>query len=183
MTDQDGERFRLRVQEAFAHRSPPARAVDLEGRYQIDSDVEEGLWFNGRDWHDITWKDWQEHFNAITYFSNEAFAYYLPSVLLLSLENPNEILDAAQSLLLELDRSPSTEGWNESFARRLFGLRSQEYELIKEWLLQMCEYAPYRRRGVAGSGPGDAFGRAFETVDLLQKESARWMLLGGLHST
>jgi hypothetical protein len=173
VTEQYKEKLRSKIEAAFAHRNIPVRAVDLEGRYQIDSDVEEGLWFNGRDWRSITWKEWQEHFNAITYFSNEAFAYYLPSVLLLSLENPNEILDAALSVLLELDRSPSTEGWNESFARRLFGLRSQEYEIIKEWLLQICEYAPYRRRGIAGSGPGDAFGRAYDTVDLLQKEVER----------
>jgi hypothetical protein len=74
---------------------------------------------------------------------------------------------------LELDRSPSIDGSNDSFGGRLSGLHSQEYEVIKEWLLRLCEYVPYKRRGIAGSGSGDMFGRAFETVDLLQRETER----------
>jgi hypothetical protein len=173
VTTQGSEELRSKIEEAFVHRGMPIRAVDLEGRRQIDSDVEEGIWFNGRDWRSITWKNWQEHFNAIMYFSNEALAYYLPSVLLLSLDDPTELLDAAQLLLLELDRSPSIDGSNDSFGGRLSGLHSQEYEVIKEWLLRLCEYVPYKRRGIAGSGSGDMFGRAFETVDLLQRETER----------
>lgn len=173
MTTQDEGTLRSRIEASFAHRQIPECAVDLAGRHQLDSDVEEGLWFSGRDWRNLRWTDWQEHPAAITYFSKEAFAYFLPSVLILSLDNPSEVLDAAESLIWDLDRSPSIQGWDESFRRRLLGLYSREYEALKEWLLQICEYPPYRGWGTSASGPGDVFGRAYETTYLLQQESDR----------
>ena len=160
-----------RIRRAFAGRQKPAEVIDLTDR--IDSDVEEALWFAGRDWRDITWKSWQEHPGAIIFFSKDAFAYYLPSVLLLSLQDSTETLDAAESVLRSLDRSPSTEGWNDLFVEHFLGLRSEEYDVMKEWLLELCEYPAYRQYGSAASGPGDTFGRAYETVALLQQESGK----------
>jgi hypothetical protein len=168
-----------KIEKVFASRRMPAEVVEPASLLQLDSDVEEALWFAGHDWHDITWKDWKEHSAAIIFFSRDAFAYYLPSLLLLSLQNPRELLESAQTLIWELDRSPSTEGWNDHFTRRFLGLRSEEYDVLKEWLLQMCEYAPYRGYGLAASGPGDTFGRAYDTVDLLQKETERRHLADG----
>jgi hypothetical protein len=82
-------------------------------------------------------------------------------------------LMAAYSLLSVLDCSPDPEGWPEGFASRFLGLNRAELDVLKEWLLQVCEYAPYRGSGLAASGPGDTFGRAFDTVDLLQREVER----------
>jgi hypothetical protein len=162
-----------RIEQAFEHRRRPAEVVDIAEYRQFDSDVEEALWFVGRDWREITWEDWQRHTAAITYFSRDSFAYYLPSVLILSAQNPTEVLDPAQSLIWDLDRSPIVGGWNENFERRFLGLRSEEYDLIKEWLVLLCEYKPYKSYGSAASGPGDTFGRAYDTVDLLKKETER----------
>ncbi len=148
----------------------PDAVVDMEGLFQIDSDVEEALWFKGRDWHEITWQDWQDHSSAIYFFDRKAFAYYLPSVLVLSGQHPSEPLMAADSLINQLDCSPDPEGWPEGFANRFLGLNWAELGVLKEWLLQVCEYVPYKGSGIAGSGPGDTFGRAFDTIDLLQKE-------------
>jgi hypothetical protein len=168
-----------RIERAFAHREVPDAVVYMTGCFQIDSDVEEALWFTGRDWHSITWDDWQKHPVAITFFSKEALGYYLPSVLLLSLQRPQEALNPAESLIWELDRSPSTEGWTDHFANRFLGLTSTELDVLKEWLLQICEYPLYKKWGLAASGPGDTFGRAFDTVDLLQNEAERRRLAGG----
>ncbi len=165
--------FAENIERVFAHRVMPDAVVDMTGRFQIDSDVDEALWFAGRDWHNITWEDWQKHPAAIIFFSKEAFGYYLPSVLLLSLENPQQALDPAETLIWELDRSPSTEGWDDNFADHFLGLNPTELGVVKEWLLQICEYTPYKRVGLAASGPGDTFGRAFDTLDLLQKEVKR----------
>jgi hypothetical protein len=162
-----------KIERAFALRPIPNETVALSEVQQIDSDVEEALWFSGRDWHGLTWRDWEEHPCAIFFFSPDAFAYYLPSLLLLSIEKPTECLQAADSLIGELDRSPSLEGWHESLLRRFLVLRSEELDVLKEWFLQICEYGPYERWGIAASGPGDTFGRAFDTVDLLQKEVER----------
>ncbi len=162
-----------KIRRTFALRRMPHEVVAPSELQQYDSDVEEAVWFSGRDWHGLTLQDWQKHPCAIFFFSAEAFAYYLPSVLLLSIENPTEYLDAANSLIGELDRSPDASGWTEGFANRFLGLHPAELDVLKEWLLQVCEYAPYKRWGTAASGPGDTFGRAYDTVDLLQKEIQR----------
>lgn len=160
-----------KIARIFAWREMPTEVVEPEEYIQFDSDVEEALWFAGRDWHEITWRDWQEHTVAITFFSRDAFAYYLPSVLLLSVERPREQLDSADSLINMLDWSPGVECWNDRFRERFIGLRSEEYDVIKEWLLYMSDLGIYHRYGTAGAG--DNLGRAFDTVNLVQQETAR----------
>lgn len=168
-----------KIERAFAARPKPAQVRLGDEVFQLDSDVEEALWFSGRDWHEITWQDWQQHSSAIFFFDPEAFGYYLPSVLRLSAENPHENLMAADSLIGQLDRSPDVEGWTEGFASHFLELNPAELDVLKEWLLQVCEYVPYERWGIAASGPGDTFGRAYDTVDLIQKEIARRHLARG----
>jgi hypothetical protein len=168
-----------KIERAFAARPKPAQVRLGDAVLQLDSDVEEALWFSGRDWHELTWQNWQEHSCAIFFFDPEAFSYYLPSVLLLSAESPSDALTAADSLISQLDRSPDEEGWTESFVSHFLGLNPAELDVLKEWLLQVCEYIPYKRWGIAASGPGDTFGRAYDTVDLLQKEVERRHLASG----
>lgn len=164
--------LRESIEEAFAWRTLPDQVVTAECTTRLDSDVEEALWFSGRNWHDLTWHDWQEHRCAILFFSPEAFAYLLPSIMILSYENPNEALDSADTLLITLDRSPTEEGWHESFSNRFLALRASELEVMKRWLVEICGYQPYRRAGLAGSGSGESFGRAFDTVELFQQTLA-----------
>ena len=158
-----------KIEKAFAERPKPLEVIDPNVT-QFDSDVDEALWFAGRDWHELRWKDWIEHSAALLFFSREAFAYYLPSLLLLSAQNPADWSYAVDSLIGELDRSPSVEGWNEHFTRRFLGLRREELDVLKEWLLCLCGSTSYRGYGYAACGPGERFARAFETVDLIQKE-------------
>jgi hypothetical protein len=68
------------------------------------------------------------------------------------------------------------DAWDEHFANHFLGLSSEELEVVKEWLLYLCEYPTYRMLGPAASGPGDHFGRVFDTVGLLQKEIKRKQL-------
>ena len=150
----------------------PADVID-PSVFQFDSDVGEALWFAGRDWRELRWKDWLDHGSALLFFSREAFAYYLASLLLLSTQNAADWSYAVDSLIGELDRSPSIEGWNEHFTRRFLGLRRQELDVLKEWLVCMCDSRLYRGYGYAACGPGERFARAFETVDLIQKELER----------
>ena len=162
-----------KIEQAFASRPKPAQVRIADGVLQLDFEVEEALWFSGRDWRELTRQNWQEHSSAIYFFDPEAFAYYLPSVLLLSAQNPSEWLEAADTLINELDQSPDAKWWTEGLQLRFLGLSPAELDVLKEWLLQVCEYLPYRRGGIAASGPGDTFGRAFDTLDLLQKEIER----------
>ena len=161
------------IERTFAARQKPPQVRLGDGILQLDSDVEQALWFSGRDWHELTWQDWQEHRSAIYFFAPDAFAYYLPSILILSAQNSNKPLAAAEALISELDRSPDTTGWTEGFASRFLELSSKELDTLKGWLLQLCEYGAYKGWGIAVSGPGDAFGRAYDTVGLIQKEVER----------
>jgi len=69
--------------------------------------------------------------------------------------------------------SPAPEGWPDHTAERLRTLRSEELNTVKEWLLVLCDYPTYRGYGISAAGPGDKFGRAFETLELLQREIER----------
>jgi hypothetical protein len=161
-----------KIERVFSFRPKPAQVRLADEVIQLDDDVEDALWFSGRDWHEITWQDWQQHSSAIYFFDPEAFFYYLPSVLTLSARNPSDSLNAADSLIYMLDCSPDPEGWPEGM-HRFLELNPTELDVLKEWLLQLCEYAPYKGWGITGSGPGDRFGRAFDTLDLLQREVER----------
>jgi hypothetical protein len=115
-----------KIERAFAGRQMPLDLVGAGNLVHPDSDVEDALWFIGRDWHDLTWQDWQEHSSAIHCFVPDAFAYYLQSVLLLSSQNPGEDLMAADSVIYELDQSPDGEGWTEGLVSRFLGMNLEQ---------------------------------------------------------
>ena len=94
-------------------------------------------------------------------------------VLLLSSQNPGDALMAADSVISELDQSPDPEWWTDGLVHRFLGLNPAELNVMKEWLLQVCECVPSKGLGFAASGPGDTLGQAFDTVDLLLKELDR----------
>ena len=163
-----------RIEKAFAHRRIPAEVVEMEGRFQIDSDVEDALWFKGRDWHVLTVEDWHRRHLGFYFLSPEAFAYYLPSLLILTILNPKDYPGlAVDSFLWQLDRSPGPENLDPPLIDRYSVLNDEEFNAIKEWLLFACESVPQAFGGAAASGPGDGFGRVFDTLELLQKEAER----------
>ncbi|HEY1646913.1 MAG TPA: DUF6714 family protein [Terracidiphilus sp.] len=161
-----------KIELAFAHRQMPAKVVDMEGRFQVDSDVEAALWFEGRGWREITTTDWEQHSCAVFFLSDEAFAYYLPSLLILTIKDPEGCPDlAVDSFVGLLDRTPDVKGWDLPFTNKFLGFRREECEALKEWLLFACEIVSLKGYGISDGGPGDKFGRAFENVSLLQQET------------
>lgn len=162
-----------RIERAFAHREMPAETVQLEGMFQIDSDVDDALCLKGRDWHELTCEHWRAHYCGLYHLSPEAFAYYLPSLLVLTVQDPKNYPDlAVDALFLDLDRSCGAEHLDAHLIDRYSVLTNEEYEAVKQWLLFACENIPDAFWGAAVSGPGDGFGRVFDTIDLLQKETA-----------
>jgi hypothetical protein len=169
---EQGMNLSERIEKAFAWREIPPEILDPAACTGFDSDVADALWFTGRDWHSLNWKDWQEHHAGVGYLYGEVFAYYLPSLLILSLQRPEQSLLPADNLIRSLDVPPSEEYWRPTMRAQFLALGPDELDMLKEWLLAICEYVPYKRRGLAGSGPGEAFGRAFDTVDLLLREAS-----------
>jgi hypothetical protein len=161
-----------KIEEAFAHRKMPEYTVDPDyvKQHPGDSDVEDALSFQEKDWREITCSHWNKHWCAFNFLSREALAYYLPSLLLLPLLQPLDHMDMAiDSLVYELDRTPPTSPEDFPTECRLAGLTHSEYEALKEWLLFMSENYPNLAIGAAKGGPGDLFGRAFDTIAVLQK--------------
>jgi hypothetical protein len=163
-----------KIEGAFAHRRIPIEVVKMEGRFQIDSDVEDALWFEGRDWRSITHDDWERHHRAVIFLSDEAFAYYLPSLLILAIRDPIHLPGLAiDSFIYLLDRTPDVSQWDLDFTNRFLHFSQEEYAVLKEWLVFASEIFSLQGYGISGSGPGDRFGRAFDNVDLLLQESGR----------
>lgn len=158
------------IEQAFGDRPKPSKLV--EERVPVTPEQMDALWFGGRDWRDITWRDWESHRDAVYAFTAEAFAYYLPSILALSCSRPDQWFAPADGLLQVLDRSPVVGYWDAFITTRLVGLRTAEYEVLKEWLLSLS--------GRKGPDAEDTLGRALDTVDLLQKETERLRALIGV---
>lgn len=77
-----------KIERAFSQLQIPDEVVEMEGRFQIDSDVEDGLWFRGRDWRELTNADWEKRHWGFGFLNSKASAYYLPSILVLAIQNP-----------------------------------------------------------------------------------------------
>lgn len=164
------------IERAFAGREMPAKVTNSDCSDQPDSDVADILWFSGRNWREITWNDWNKHDVALCFFTQDALAYWLPSVLLLSLQRPGEYLSSAGYLIKTFGArswAPSPDHWTDYFRARFVGLRREEYEAIKGWLLFMSGLETYRRQINRRPGPGDIFERAIDTVTLAQQETER----------
>lgn len=159
------------IERAFGDRQKPRNLV--EERVPVTAEQRDALWFSGRDWRAITWSDWESHSEAIYAFTPEAFAYYLPSILTLSLGHPDQWFPPADGLLRVLDRSPVVEYWDAFITTRLVGLRASEYEALKEWLVSLS--------GHKDAEAEEMLSRALETVDLLQKETQRVRALVGIN--
>jgi len=152
-----------KIEQAFSHRQKPNQLIESRESL-ITPEQMEALWFNERDWHEITWGNWEEHRDAIYAFTPEAFAYYLPSILTLSSQRPHQWFWPADALLIILDRSPVVDYWDTFITTRLLGLRLEEYEALKDWLLALSEYS---------SVSEDTLDRAFDTVCLLENRVRR----------
>lgn len=155
--------LRREIDDAFAGRAQPSNLV--EPRSLITPEQRDALAFAGRHWREIGWRDWQSHPDAFYAFAPEAFIFYLPSILLSAMDAPQQQLLASDALIGVLDRSPEPSHWDEFIARRLFDLEPPEYEATKAWVLS--------RSGAKGVYNEDSLMRAYETLDLLARESAR----------
>ncbi len=155
--------LRQQISEAFAHRVRPTRLV--ESSTPTSSEREDALWFEDRDWLSIKCADWESHAGAFFAFSPEALAYYLPSILVSTMDSEGRWPQVAHSLIDALDRSPRIEFWDTFLLKRFVGLQLAEYEVLQLWLLSLS--------GLNDGWEEDALTRAYETVELLKQETER----------
>ncbi len=154
--------LREKIAKAFDDRIIPQQAVALSGAPTPEQ--QDALWFTGRHWHDLSRQDWEEHCDAVFTFTPEAFAFYLPSILSLTAHGRSH-LRAADSIIQILDRIPTLAHCDDFLAQRFIGLKTEEYNVIKEWLISLA--------GQTYVNAENSLDRSYDAVALLQKETAR----------
>ncbi|MDR1276054.1 MAG: hypothetical protein LBL72_06710 [Candidatus Accumulibacter sp.] len=149
------------IEHAFRNRPTPDRLIDDATPLPARDDAR---YFSGKNWREISRRDWEAHPRVLCAFSPEAFVYYLPSILLLTTRNPRERLQVAETLLSLIDR-----GTEDDFIKRRFlVLDAEECEAIQSWILSLSGRNIFGCRNIFGSE--DKFARLYEAVDLLQQE-------------
>jgi hypothetical protein len=119
----------------------------------------------GYQWVDVAPAFWESHSDVVSWLSPTAFCYYLPSILLASIEQDWPNLSAVHSLMFMLDRTPDREFWDSHFEARWSLLKRAELAAVQAWLEWLSDQ------------PEAAFDetsliRAALTLDLLAKTSA-----------
>jgi hypothetical protein len=158
--------FSERVERAFALRKMP---VELIGRFAPGlycSDEEDALWFAQRSWQDLTKEDWIHHGDAVFRFTHEAFAYYIPSLLILSIEAPDHWLKAADAVVNLLESGSALENWGYSQKSGFIGFTCEEFAIIREWLVFFQNRETYNE--AYGT---DRVNGALKSLELLQNRA------------
>ncbi|MBB3196272.1 hypothetical protein [Roseateles terrae] len=153
-----------KIEEAFGHRARPASLIQSK---ELSEDEIAGIdSVAASDWRRLTVDTLEKHSDAITLMAPQAFAYFLPGVMLATFNEgiPNAI--AAVSVVSQLDRTPDRALWDSHFLARWPLLSLPELEAVAEWVLWL-------------DGTGEfcldelSMIRALATLDLLKKDVLR----------
>lgn len=105
--------------------------------------VEETSHFLGKLWTDILPEDWRWSNAAITFFSDFAFYYFLPSIILCSFRDRNSTQLTINGLLGEVLRYSSNPNWNRLTSWQQFNKR--QLLCVASWIekLEATTYEYY----------------------------------------
>ncbi len=144
------------IASAFQNRERPANVTDVIVNSTLRDDA---LHFEGMDWSTITASDWKEYSDAYSGLNPQAFIYFLPSLLIASLEPESQPVVAADALVYSLDTSGDPDLWTEWFNERFMQLIPAELRVVKNWATSYLADAE--------NGYGSEFERVQQTLDLL----------------
>jgi cytosine/creatinine deaminase len=132
------------VRRAFSWRKIPEFVMSAGPTAQISSsDEEDAQRLLSRDWRDLTWDDWDEIFRGLFYITHEEVAYYMPSIMLLSMEEHNQPMLAVGSLLMMLSKGVTCEGSGNDANEDLLRLTNEECGVLAGWLQYLCSRPEY----------------------------------------
>lgn len=144
--------------EAFAGRTRP---IVMTNSLELSKDdLDDLLCIACFDWNELTGEHWEKYFDVTSWFSPEAFCYYLPSIIKVSIEEHQPNLIVVDSIIWALDRSPRTESWDELFLQRWPLLSIDECRSIQEWVFWLSSFSN-------SNLVDDSLARAVETLELL----------------
>ncbi len=145
------------ITSAFSRRQCPATVTTVAVCSSLRDDA---LHFAGKDWTSITARDWSEYGDAFFGLTPDAFVYFLPSILTLSLDRSHGPPAAADALIMALDTSADPDIWPEWFAQRFGLLTASELAALKDWSVHYL--------AGAAKGEGSEFARVQNTLAMLE---------------
>jgi hypothetical protein len=147
-----------RIQAAFETRNRPVVFTDSSELTATElADLETVIQL---EWNEVTCTDWENYFDVISWFSPEAFCYYLAGIYKASIVEKQPNLIVITNIIGMLDRSPNIEWWDDFFLKRWPLLTQKECEATQEWILWLASFESL-------SVDLDSLERALQTIDLL----------------
>lgn len=146
-----------KIDAAFGWRAKPESVV--KSGHPATFEYDEARCFEGLAREDVTSAFLAQSGDGFAFLDGEAFAYYLPAVLLEDLRSGSDLVDG---LIIGLDRSPVPEYWDDYFLERWPRLTTEELDAVKDWVLWLSA-------GADGRFAEDSLMRAYETLDLLRQ--------------
>lgn len=162
-TADDGRLVMKQVRAAFSERMRPTSVVPAVSSHTNDYD--DALHFSNLRWDETTAHDWTQYADAIYRLTPEAFCYFLPGIIRVSVEDNQVALTVIESLMGSLDRSPVAEYWDDYFLQRWPKLTDIECDAVIEWIVWLDGHplSPFSQ---------DTILRACETVELVKQHRA-----------
>jgi hypothetical protein len=126
------------VRAAFSQRTRPDKATESS---DLTKDEHAALYeIFQRDWRETTAAEWERLFDVVSWLSPEAYCYYLPGIMLATIERNQPNLIASASVLFAIDRTPSIELWDDFFVARWTLFNREELEAIKAWIYWLSTF-------------------------------------------
>lgn len=123
----DFEQIRL----CFKHRDKPMIIVGSTFGDSLEIDAR---YFENLNWEQVTTADWQGYSDAFCGMTAEAFCYFLPSILSLSLNGLSDAPMVADYLADLLDTSGDPDLWDGFFLERFQLLVPDELIVLENWV-------------------------------------------------
>ncbi|HEM7809812.1 TPA: hypothetical protein U2L28_003383 [Burkholderia multivorans] len=123
----------FRISECFKSRKKPDVLV---GSNELTYDeIEEVNFVGAYDWSETTGDLWEKYSAVLSWFSPDAFCYYLPGVMVSSIKENEPNLIVVSNLIGMLDRTPNSDWWDDFFVARWPLLTLKECNALQEWLI------------------------------------------------
>ncbi|WP_425218905.1 DUF6714 family protein [Ralstonia solanacearum] len=125
------------IRAAFGARCRPSRAIASSELTEDELAALDEIM--ALDWRETNASRWEKLADVVSWLSPEGFCYYLPGILISTLEEQCPNLIAACSVLFMLDRTPTIEMWDEFFLERWSRFTVGELEVIATWINWISE--------------------------------------------
>lgn len=142
MKDDLSSKIQSMIENSFV-KVPPAEIAQISGvcgNTRDEEAIEESEPFVGKSWNEITPNTWREHWCALSFLSDKAFSYFLPSLIQGSLRDYPKTINAIDSTLFSASRITAKIDSEFSSLIRWQNLSLSQIECVEEWIKWLQSY-------------------------------------------